>query len=104
MTSDLLEILRCPVCRSRLAPEGDDLSCSGCGTAFPVVDGMPRLLDDRLPGIREKRGEVAGWAAMAREEGWYEPDDEVDAHLPFLVRDLGWEDLNWLANEHSFAI
>jgi ubiquinone/menaquinone biosynthesis C-methylase UbiE len=41
---------------------------------------------------------------MAKAQGWYEPDDEVDAHLPFLARDLGWEDETWRANEHSFAL
>jgi ubiquinone/menaquinone biosynthesis C-methylase UbiE/uncharacterized protein YbaR (Trm112 family) len=104
MRHSLLESLRCPVCRGRLRPFGEELWCGGCNGSYPVVEGMPRMLDDRLPGIREKRAEMAGWAEMARQEGWYEPDDEVDAHLPFLVRDLGWEDLNWLANEHSFSL
>ena len=62
------------------------------------------MLDDRLPGIAEKRAEIAGWPAMAQEEGWYEPDDEVDAHLPYLTRDLDWEDTTWKANEHSFSL
>ena len=60
------------------------------------------MLDDRLPGIREKRAEAEGWLEKARRQGWYEPDDEVDAALPFLNRDLGWDDPNWRANEHSF--
>jgi ubiquinone/menaquinone biosynthesis C-methylase UbiE len=41
---------------------------------------------------------------MARAAGWYAPDDDVDLHLPYVVRDLGWEDGNWLANEHSFSL
>ena len=49
---------------------------------------MPRMLDDRLPGIEAKRREIEGWPAMAKAQGWYEPDDEVDAHLPYLNRDL----------------
>jgi ubiquinone/menaquinone biosynthesis C-methylase UbiE len=61
------------------------------------------MLHDDLPGIVEKRREIDGWVAMARDEGWYEADDEVDAHLPFLCRDLGWDDRNWRANEHSFS-
>ena len=65
---------------------------------------MPRLLDDRLPGIREKRAEIDGWVKLARAQDWYRPDDEVDAALPFLNRDLGWEDKNWGANEHSFSL
>lgn len=104
MTIPLLEILRCPVCRCRLASDGDVLSCSNCGGRFPVRAGIPDLLDDRLPGIVAKRREIEGWPAMAKAEGWYEPDDEVDAHLPFLVRDLGWDDTTWRANEHSFSL
>jgi SAM-dependent methyltransferase len=100
----LLEILRCPVCRARLDETPGGLRCPGCEGSFALEDGIPRMLDDRLPGIAEKRAEIDGWAAMAHEEGWYEPDDEVDAHLPFLCRDLGWDDRTWRANEHSFSL
>ena len=62
------------------------------------------MLDDSFPGLREKLAEATGWVALAREEGWYEPDDEVDAHLPFLCRDLGWDDTTWRSNEHSFQL
>jgi ubiquinone/menaquinone biosynthesis C-methylase UbiE len=62
------------------------------------------MLDDRLPGIAEKRREIEGWVTLARNEGWYAADDETDAHLPFLCRDLGWDDRNWRANEHSFSL
>src|SRR4051794_4168388 len=103
-TANLLEVLRCPVCRGSLASENSTLSCTRCSGSFAVEDGIPRMLDDRLPGIREKRAEVAGWAELARRQGWYAPDDEVDAALPYLNRDLGWEDKNWGANEHSFSI
>ena len=103
-TANLLDVLRCPVCRGLLASENSTLSCTRCSGSFAVEDGIPRMLDDRLPGIREKRAEVAGWAELARRQGWYEPDDEVDAALPYLNRDLGWEDKNWGANEHSFSI
>ncbi len=99
-----LDVMRCPVCRSGLddAPEG--LRCRGCAAVFPVEDGIPRMLDDRLPGMAQKRAEIAGWPELARSQGWYEPDDEVDAHLPYLTRDLGWEEKTWRANEHSFSL
>jgi ubiquinone/menaquinone biosynthesis C-methylase UbiE/uncharacterized protein YbaR (Trm112 family) len=96
--------LRCPVCRGGLVDEGASLRCGGCAAVFPVEDGIPRMLDDRLPGIAAKRAEIEGWAAMARAQGWYEPDDEVDAVLPYVCRDLGWEDRVWLANERSFTL
>jgi SAM-dependent methyltransferase len=100
----LLDVMRCPVCRGRLDGDVDRLSCSGCGATYPVEDGIPRMLDDRLPGIAAKRGEIAGWVAMAKEQGWYEPDDAVDALLPYLCRDLGWDDKTWRADEHSFSL
>ena len=97
------ELLRCPTCGGRV--EGDEtLTCGGCGAAYPVEDGIPRMLDETAPGIAEKRREAAGWADIARDHGWYEPDDEVDAALPYLCRDLGWDDSSWRASEHSFAL
>jgi ubiquinone/menaquinone biosynthesis C-methylase UbiE/uncharacterized protein YbaR (Trm112 family) len=103
-TANLLDVLRCPVCGSRLEASGSNLDCTRCSGSYAVEDDIPRMLDDRLPGIREKRAEVAGWPELARRQGWYEPDDEIDAALPYLNRDLGWEDKNWGANEHSFSI
>ena len=99
-----LDVMRCPVCRGRLEEGENALGCLACGASYPVEDGIPRMLDDRLPGIAEKRAEVAGWPEMARAQGWYEPDDEIDAHLPYLTRDLQWEDKTWRANEHSFSL
>jgi ubiquinone/menaquinone biosynthesis C-methylase UbiE/uncharacterized protein YbaR (Trm112 family) len=104
VTIPLLDILRCPVCHGSLADEGQQLRCGRCGGTYPVEDGIPRMLDDRLPGIQEKRREAEGWPAMARAQGWYERDDEIDSHLPYLNRDLGWDDKNWRATEHSFTL
>jgi SAM-dependent methyltransferase len=102
---DLLEILRCPFCGSRLQEDGSELRCSGCGRTFGrSPDGIPLLLHEELPGAREKLREAEGWLEKARAEGWYEPDDAVDRVLPFVNRELGWNDPNWLANGHSFEI
>jgi SAM-dependent methyltransferase len=99
----LLEYLRCPFCRARLDERDDaSLECTGCGRRFKVEHGIPLMLHEELPGAREKLGEAAGWLEKARAEGWYEPDDETDKHLPFVTRDLGWEDSTWIANEYSF--
>jgi ubiquinone/menaquinone biosynthesis C-methylase UbiE/uncharacterized protein YbaR (Trm112 family) len=96
-------LLRCPTCHGSLTGE-DTLQCVGCGRSFPVVEGIPRLLDETVPGVAAKAREAEGWAGMAQAQGWYEPDDQVDAALPYVCRDLGWEDLTWKANEHSFAL
>jgi uncharacterized protein len=54
MRPDLLEILRCPVCRGELAlavgsKEGDEivrgtLTCGACHIDYPIDDGIPDLL------------------------------------------------------------
>ena len=47
----LLEILRCPVTRSRLRQEGDFLIAEVGGLSYPVRDGIPVMLAEeaRLP-------------------------------------------------------
>ena len=54
MKSDLLEILRCPVCRGELTltatrTEGAEilagrLACAACHVDYPIADGIPDLL------------------------------------------------------------
>ncbi|MBV8065354.1 MAG: methyltransferase domain-containing protein [Actinobacteria bacterium] len=104
METSLLELLRCPLCHARIDAEDGSLSCSGCGRGFGVEHGIPLMLHEDLPGAREKLGETGGWVEKAQAEGWYEPNDEVDAVLPFVNRALGWNDLGWLANGHSFQV
>ena len=102
MTALPLELLRCPTCQSGVT--GDEvLRCVGCGAGYPVLDSIPRMLDEHAPGVAAKRREAAGWAEIATDHGWYEPDDTVDAALPYVCRDLGWDDLSWRASEHSFG-
>ncbi len=62
------------------------------------------MLHADLPGASEKLAEAAGWVEKARAEAWYEPDDAVDAVLPFLNEELGWDDLNWASNSHSIRV
>ena len=104
METALLELLRCPFCHAPVAAVEGDLACTACERRFGVEDGIPLMLHEDLPGAREKLGETAGWVEKARVEGWYEPDDTVDAVLPFVNRELGWNDLVWLANGHSFQV
>ena len=101
----LLELLRCPFCRAELAEAEGSLVCGGCRRTFGLTgDGIPLMLHEDLPGAREKLGETAGWVEKARAEGWYEPDDRVDAVLPFVNRELGWDSLIWQANGESFEV
>src|SRR5947209_18195438 len=45
MDSDLLRLFRCPKCRGALDDPGDPpgLRCSGCGSVYPIVGGIPRF-------------------------------------------------------------
>ncbi len=43
---ELLEILACPVCKTRVIEEEDFLVCSECGRRYPVRDGIPIMLVD----------------------------------------------------------
>lgn len=49
--ADLLEILRCPITRSRLRREGDRLIAEVGGLGYPVREGIPVMLAEeaRLP-------------------------------------------------------
>lgn len=93
--------VRCPSCRGEL---GDDLTCLSCKRRFTANNGILALLDLEAPGIDAKLREIDGWPELAREQGWYEVDDRIDAALPFLNRDLGWENRSWAATEHGFQL
>jgi SAM-dependent methyltransferase len=101
----LIQLLRCPFCRSGLEEAPGGLECPVCHRSFGLTgDGIPLMLHEDLPRAREKLRESEGWVEKARAEGWYEPDDAVDAVLPFVNRDLGWDDPNWHANAYSFQL
>jgi SAM-dependent methyltransferase len=72
--------------------------------AYTVEDGIPRLLDPTAPGLEAKLREVVAWPLLAREQGWYETDDRVDAALPYLNSELGWQDRAWGATEYGFRL
>jgi SAM-dependent methyltransferase len=100
-----LDLLRCPFDRSAVVEDGTGLRCPACSRTFGVTDdGIPLMLHPDLPGAREKLREAEGWVEKAKSEGWYEPDDTVDAVLPFVNRELGWDNPLWLANGHSFQV
>jgi SAM-dependent methyltransferase len=91
----------CPSCREAL---DEGLACRSCGLRYATTGGIVSLLDPAAPGLEAKLREIEGWPALAREQGWYEADDRIDSALPYLNRDLGWEDRSWGATEHSFQL
>jgi uncharacterized protein YbaR (Trm112 family) len=58
--AELLEILRCPLTRSRLRQEGDWLVAEVGGLSYPVRDGLPVMLmeEAKLPKGVESLAEL----------------------------------------------
>jgi uncharacterized protein YbaR (Trm112 family) len=50
-----LELLGCPVCHSELVLQvakdavQTHIACTGCGRGYPIVDGLPILLERKRP-------------------------------------------------------
>jgi uncharacterized protein YbaR (Trm112 family) len=42
-----LRWLVCPVCHQQLHLEDDAIRCLGCERRYPIIDGIPILLEDR---------------------------------------------------------
>jgi uncharacterized protein YbaR (Trm112 family) len=48
LSKDLLDILVCPKCKTRVVQEGDTLRCTraDCGLIYAIRDGIPIMLID----------------------------------------------------------
>src|SRR5437868_13740312 len=51
ITTALLERLICPHCRSRLHSQDEFFICENCGKEYPVVAGIPILIDEAASGF-----------------------------------------------------
>lgn len=58
MSPDLLEILRCPACKSKveLKSGGAALKCVGCHRVYPIRDEIPIMIIDEA--VIENEDEV----------------------------------------------
>lgn len=52
ITTQVQERLICPHCRSRLQSRGQTFSCQGCGKLYPVIAGIPILIDESSSAFR----------------------------------------------------
>ncbi len=70
--TDLVPLLACPLCRSKLHRAPDALTCPVCRRAFPIVDGIPLLVAD------------GGDELKRRQASWFdeEADDELEITRP----------------------
>lgn len=48
LTAEDIQWFACPVCRQRLSLEAGAVQCLGCGRRYPVVNGIPVLIADRV--------------------------------------------------------
>jgi uncharacterized protein YbaR (Trm112 family) len=46
ISQELLDILVCPACRTKVVVEEQFLACHGCGRRYPIRDGIPIMLVD----------------------------------------------------------
>ena len=46
ISTELLEVLRCPIGKAELKEVNNFLVCTSCGVKYPVDDGIPILLVD----------------------------------------------------------
>ena len=51
----LLEILACPVCKTEVTLEGQQLVCVRCGRRYPIRDGIPVMLVEEAEGPSKGR-------------------------------------------------
>jgi len=52
ITTQVQERLICPHCRSQLRAHGESFLCEGCGNHYPVVAGIPILIDESSSAFR----------------------------------------------------
>jgi uncharacterized protein YbaR (Trm112 family) len=48
LKAEELKWLVCPVCHQALQLSLDTTTCQGCGRRYPLIDGIPVLLADRV--------------------------------------------------------
>jgi uncharacterized protein YbaR (Trm112 family) len=44
LDEEFLSLLACPVCKTSIRREGDQLICETCGRRYPIRDGIPVML------------------------------------------------------------
>lgn len=52
ISQDLLDILVCPACKSKVVLSDDLLVCGSCGRRYPIRDGIPIMLIEEGDKLR----------------------------------------------------
>lgn len=64
MDSRLLDILVCPATKGKLALKGEELWSQSAGLAYPITDGIPRMVEseartlsnEEIASLKEEQG------------------------------------------------
>lgn len=98
MKTDALELLRCPVCASKLELTAQEvikiddntifgkLYCKRCDKNYNIAKGIPLMFDEDSPNYAIKKTEMDGWIRIYKDQGSYGADDEGDRVLPYLEK------------------
>ncbi|HVC34409.1 MAG TPA: Trm112 family protein [Chloroflexota bacterium] len=54
ISQELLDILVCPACKTKVVLEDNLLSCEGCGRRYPIRDGIPVMLIEEGDRLRRR--------------------------------------------------
>ena len=50
---DILNIMGCIRCKSKLIAKEDHLECDQCNIGYPVEDDIPRMVEDRIFSLND---------------------------------------------------
>jgi hypothetical protein len=57
ISQELLEILACPKCHTKVQLRDDKLRCPSCKVLYPIVDGIPvMLIEEGKPEEESEEG------------------------------------------------
>lgn len=53
LSQELLDILVCPACKTKVLLQEELLVCKGCGRRYPIREGIPIMLIEEGDKLRE---------------------------------------------------
>lgn len=94
---DSMSELRCPRCAAALSSTPDTITCSGCGGAWPVTNGIPRFIEANGYWGEIPRPEALSLNLAASHKGWRQAVSERFAgNRDMLLSLLDWQRASWL--------
>src|SRR5215472_16147448 len=93
MDADLIDLFRCPKCRSPLDAPGDPpaMRCRGCASSYPIAGGIPRFAGESYAASFGRQWNRYDVARPEEDEATFRVKTGVDPHAlaGLLVLDAG---------------